>query len=89
MSEKNLTSIDDFYVTTNSADSIKELVDSYTEFENELAKLPKQQEPLNEVTKLNFFKEVHANRKGERLYRKRDDASSSLNSTCFKSSNHF
>ncbi|WP_166110513.1 ImmA/IrrE family metallo-endopeptidase [Pseudoalteromonas sp. Z9A5] len=78
MNNKDFNIIDDFYVTANSAESLTNLIDSYNEYENELAKLSRKKEPLNETSKLNFFKEIHANRKGERLYRKRNDANSAL-----------
>jgi HTH-type transcriptional regulator/antitoxin HigA len=72
------TKVDDFYVTPNSTNTLKSLIDSYVEFESELAKLPKQDKPLSDSSILNFYREVHANRKGDRLYRKRDDASDGL-----------
>ncbi len=78
MSKVDLNEMDDFFVTSDSADSLKDLVESYSEYENQLARIPKKFTISDDVSKLKFFREVHSNRKSEALYRKRDDANSAL-----------
>lgn len=78
MSQPNLNLIDDFFVTTNSTDTLRNLLDSYSEYENQLLCLSKKIKLLDDTSKLKFFREVHSHRSGETLYRKRDDASSAL-----------
>lgn len=78
MSEYYFDEIDDFFVTSNSADSLQELVESYSEFESQLALLPKNINVKDDISKLKFFREVHSNRKLEVLYRKKDNANNAL-----------
>ena len=70
--------IDDFFVTTDSVDSLKNLVESYSEYENQLSRIPKKNALKDDVSKLKFFREIHSNRKLETLYRKREDANNAL-----------
>jgi HTH-type transcriptional regulator/antitoxin HigA len=78
MNKKLLNDIDDFFVTSDSSDTLKELVESYSEYENQLLRIPKKLAISDDVSKLKFFREIHSNRKSEALYRKRDDANSAL-----------
>lgn len=77
-------SIDDFFVTSNSDDSFKELLKSHSEYKKQLHKLPKKLASIDDESKLKFFREVHSHRNREMLYRKRDDASKAL-SMCWLS----
>lgn len=78
MSKVDLNEMDDFFVTSDSADTLKELVESYSEYESQLARIPKKLALSDDVSKLKFFREVHSNRKSEALFRKSDDANSAL-----------
>lgn len=78
MNSKRLNEIDDFFVTSDSTDTLKDLVESYSEYESQLSRIPKKFAISDDVSKLKFFREVHSHRKSEALYRKRDDANSAL-----------
>jgi HTH-type transcriptional regulator/antitoxin HigA len=78
MSKVDSKKMDDFFVTSNSVDSLKDLIESFKEYENELARIPRKNGILDDVSKLKFFREVHSNRKSEALYRKTDGANSAL-----------
>ncbi len=70
--------IDDFFVTSDSEYSFEELLNSYSEYEQRLSELPKNISITDDEAKLKFFKEIHSRRKGEMLYRKRDDSGIAL-----------
>jgi HTH-type transcriptional regulator/antitoxin HigA len=78
MNKVNLNEIDDFFVTSGSSDSLKDLVESYSEYENHLELISKKIVISNDVKKLKLFKEIHSNRKSETLYRQREDANCAL-----------
>ena len=78
MSKVDLNKLDDFFVTSDSVDSLNDLIESYSEYEKQLERIPKKITISDDVSKLKFFREVHSNRKSEALYRKRDDANSAL-----------
>lgn len=78
MSENNFNSVDDFFVTSEATDSVEELLNSYSEYEERLQELPSKYIKNDDVAKLNLFKEIHSNRKHHALYRKHDDASETL-----------
>lgn len=78
MSKDKLLTVDDFYVTKSTAGSLKDLVNSYKEYKNELKNVPRANRPTSDTAKLKFFKEVHNNRKGGTLFRKNDRASAAL-----------
>jgi HTH-type transcriptional regulator/antitoxin HigA len=71
-------SIDDFFVTLDSEYSFEELLSTYSEYKKQLNELPKKLSISDDETKLKFFREIHSRRKGEMLYRKRDDAGIAL-----------
>lgn len=78
MNKKRLNEIDDFFVTSDSSDTLKDLVESYSEYESQLLRIPRKFAISDDASKLKFFREIHTNRKSEALYRKRDDANSAL-----------
>jgi len=78
MNKEDSASIDDFFVTSNSEETFDDLLNSYSKFDDLLNKLPKKLNISDEDSKLKFFREIHSHRKGEMLYRKRDDANDVL-----------
>lgn len=84
MNKNNPELIDDFFVTSDPEDSFEELLRSYSVHEKHLSELPKKLSLSDDESKLKFFREIHSRRKGEMLYRKKDDAGVAL-SVCWLS----
>lgn len=78
MSIPALDSIDDFYVTPSKEEALSELIDVYTEFENQLDSISKKVKLTDSSSKLKLFREVYTYKKSGALFRCRDDASHAL-----------
>lgn len=78
MSEVNLGEVDDFFVASESSDIANDLFESYSVFEKKMQELPRSISLDEDSSRLNFFKEVHSNRKHEALYRRRQDSNITL-----------